>query len=128
MFSFADSSRGRRLNLTPMIDVVFLLLVFFMLASRFGNDTSLPLGAEFGTSSSQSLPPRLIDITPTSVRVNGMTFNLQTLHKGLSPLKVTPSDVVIVRPIGKTDVQRLVTVLDVLRDEGFSQLVLTQSQ
>ena len=127
MFSFADPSRGRRLNLTPMIDVVFLLLVFFMLASRFGNDTSWPLGSEIGTSSLPGLP-RLIDITPTSVRVNGMTFTLQTFPKALYPLKETPSDVVIVRPIGKTDVQRLVTVLDVLRDEGLSQLVLMQGQ
>ncbi|NSY41645.1 biopolymer transporter ExbD, partial [Leisingera sp. ANG59] len=30
-------------SLTPMIDVVFLLLVFFMLASRFGMDTVLQL-------------------------------------------------------------------------------------
>lgn len=123
MFSFAEPSRGRRLNLTAMIDVVFLLLVFFMLASRFDNDMSLPLGSEVGTSSLPG-PPRLIDITPTSVKVNGMTFTLQTLPKALYPLKRTPSDLVIVRSIGETDVQRLVTVLDALRDEGLSQLVL----
>ena len=33
----------RRPSLTPMIDVVFLLLVFFMLASRFGMDAVLNL-------------------------------------------------------------------------------------
>jgi biopolymer transport protein ExbB len=43
----------RRISLTPMIDVVFLLLVFFMLAARFGQDQALPLaigtGARPGT-------------------------------------------------------------------------------
>ena len=30
-------------NLTPLIDVVFLLLVFFMLAAQFGRETALDL-------------------------------------------------------------------------------------
>ena len=30
--------RRRRPSLTPMIDVVFLLLIFFMLVARFGVD------------------------------------------------------------------------------------------
>ena len=37
--------KRRKPSLTPMIDVVFLLLVFFMLAWRFGVDTHLPLNA-----------------------------------------------------------------------------------
>ena len=41
---FEPSSRKRRRpGLTPLIDVVFLLLVFFMLASSFGAEGSLPL-------------------------------------------------------------------------------------
>ena len=36
MFHFAPARRSRKPSLTPMIDVVFLLLVFFMLAARFG--------------------------------------------------------------------------------------------
>ena len=49
----------RRPSLTPMIDVVFLLLVFFMLASRFGVETviSLPLASGGG---SYSGPPRIV--------------------------------------------------------------------
>lgn len=41
----------RRPSLTPMIDVVFLLLVFFMLASRFGMDqvVEMPIASGGGT-------------------------------------------------------------------------------
>ena len=42
MFSFAVSRPRRRPSLTPMIDVVFLLLIFFMLAARFGMEGALP--------------------------------------------------------------------------------------
>ncbi|WP_296645235.1 ExbD/TolR family protein, partial [Roseinatronobacter sp.] len=45
MFAFEDTRPTRKPSLTPMIDVVFLLLVFFMLASRFGHDMHLPLNA-----------------------------------------------------------------------------------
>ncbi len=30
-------TRGHKLNLTPMIDVIFLLIIFFMLISRFSS-------------------------------------------------------------------------------------------
>jgi biopolymer transport protein ExbD len=36
---FADSDEG--LNLTPMIDVVFLLLIFFLVATRFDEEEKL---------------------------------------------------------------------------------------
>ena len=48
MFAFASHRPRRKPSLTPMIDVVFLLLVFFMLASRFGQDNILPLVAGTG--------------------------------------------------------------------------------
>lgn len=36
MFDFAPAPARKRPSLTPMIDVVFLLLVFFMLTAHFG--------------------------------------------------------------------------------------------
>ena len=41
--SGVPSRPRRRMNLTPMIDVIFLLLVFFMMVSRFGGLHGLPL-------------------------------------------------------------------------------------
>lgn len=50
---FEPSLRKRRqASLTPLIDVVFLLLVFFMLASRFDVEGTLPLLVQAG-----QLPP-----------------------------------------------------------------------
>lgn len=41
---FEGANRRRRVpGLTPLIDVVFLLLIFFMLASRFDREALLPL-------------------------------------------------------------------------------------
>ena len=48
---FEAPARARRKpGLTPLIDVVFLLLVFFMLASRFDIEASLPLVVQTGAA------------------------------------------------------------------------------
>ena len=52
MISFGPPRPARRPSLTPMIDVVFLLLVFFMLAARFGQDTRLPMSTAGGAAAS----------------------------------------------------------------------------
>ena len=43
---FAAAPTRRRPSLTPMIDVVFLLLVFFMLATRFGQFYDRPVNVQ----------------------------------------------------------------------------------
>ncbi|MDN5568957.1 MAG: biopolymer transporter ExbD, partial [Paracoccus sp. (in: a-proteobacteria)] len=71
-FDLGPKRHTRRMSLTPMIDVVFLLLIFFMLASRFGMDVALPIagGAE-GAATEWQGAPRLIDITPDAILLNG---------------------------------------------------------
>lgn len=39
----ASRRSGQALNLTPLIDIVFLLLVFFMLTAHFVRDEGLPI-------------------------------------------------------------------------------------
>ena len=71
-FDLGPRRRPRRMSLTPMIDVVFLLLIFFMLASRFGMDVALPIagGAE-GQATEWQGAPRLVDVTPDAILLNG---------------------------------------------------------
>ena len=54
----------RKPSLTPMIDVVFLLLVFFMLAARFGQDVVIDLPISAASDKPYEGPPRLIDVLP----------------------------------------------------------------
>lgn len=118
--------RRRKPSLTPMIDVVFLLLVFFMLASRFGHDVeiNLPLGAASETS--YEGPPRLIDILPEGVRLNGVALDMPALLLDLAPLMRTKDDVIILRPRDKADLQRVVSVMEELTAAGYETLVLVE--
>ena len=69
----------RKPSLTPMIDVVFLLLVFFMLAARFGQDVVIDLPISAASDKPYEGPPRLIDVLPGAVRLNGVEMPMAAL-------------------------------------------------
>ena len=125
MFSFADTRKGRRPSLTPMIDVVFLLLVFFMLAARFGLDSALPLKTA-GSAASYDGPPRLVDVAPDSLALNGVAINPEALRAELSRLTDGPDDAIILRPRDGAELQRVVTLMEELSAAGFARLILVE--
>lgn len=126
MMSFATDRPRRRPNLTPMIDVVFLLLVFFMLVSRFGVDRALPLTVAGGGGAGWSGPPRLVDVAPGGLMLNGMPVAADALAEALAPLMQDPTDTIILRPRDAADLQSLVAVMDRLGAAGFTRLVLVE--
>ena len=81
--------RRRRPSLTPMIDVVFLLLIFFMLVARFGVDKviDISLPSALGQSSQYEGAPRLVEIKSGNiVSLNGTQISLDQLSSKVSQL------------------------------------------
>lgn len=117
----------RRISLTPMIDVVFLLLVFFMLSARFGLDQQLPLNA-VGQKPGEGWqgPPRLVSIGPDDLALNGTSVAEATLAEALAELVENTSDTIVLRAEAGTDLQRLVAVMQRLSAAGYGQLVLVE--
>ncbi|MBQ0805122.1 MULTISPECIES: biopolymer transporter ExbD [unclassified Sulfitobacter] len=125
MFAFASPRRSRRPSLTPMIDVVFLLLVFFMLASQFGQDAAVRLSGA-GAGAAYSGPPRLIDIAPDALTLNGMGVDIAGLPDALTPLTQDRADTVILRGTDGASLQRLLDVAQALQAAGFANLVVVE--
>ncbi|MBU2936080.1 MULTISPECIES: ExbD/TolR family protein [Pacificibacter] len=125
MISFGIEKPRRKPNLTPMIDVVFLLLVFFMLASRFGADRALPLTVT-GSGGSYNGPPRLVELVANEVRLNGVVMSQDELIETLQTLTESGEDAIILRARDEANLQALVHVMDGLTAAGFSRLVLVE--
>lgn len=123
MFSIDNPRPRRRPSLTPMIDVVFLLLVFFMLASRFGSDALVPLNLA-GQGAAYSGPPRLIDVLPEGQRLNGVAQDLDEMVAALDDLTVSRADTIILRARNGAALQRMVTVITALRAAGFTAVAV----
>ena len=121
----ATIRRTRRLNMTPMIDVVFLLLVFFMLASSFDRDVPIRIGVAGGESAITG-PPRLIDITPDGLRLNGRAVAIDGVAAALDQVVASRADTIVLRPREGADLQRLVDVMSALNEQGFSALALLE--
>ncbi len=126
MFTFAEPRPRRRPSLTPMIDVVFLLLVFFMLAARFGQDMALPLATGGGGVARWQGPPRQITVEPEAVTLNGVVLDPDALSEHLAPLMPAPDAPVLLRAAPGTDLARFVSVLDRLRAAGPARLIVVE--
>ena len=125
MIAFGPRPARRRPNLTPMIDVVFLLLVFFMLVSRFGTDRALPLSLASG-GAGYAGPPRLVDVAPGGLALNGVPVPIEGLAAALAPLMSGPDDAIILRGREGADLQALVRVMQALEAAGHARLVLVE--
>ncbi|ETX13428.1 hypothetical protein OCH239_10295 [Roseivivax halodurans JCM 10272] len=110
-----------------MIDVVFLLLVFFMLSSRFGVDLQVPLNVAGSASGAYSGPPRLVDISPGSVRLNGTEMPIAELPAALEDLVESREDTIVLRARDGSELQRVVSVMETLGQSGFGKLVLVEN-
>ncbi|MEM8623941.1 MAG: biopolymer transporter ExbD [Pseudomonadota bacterium] len=124
-------SRRGRMSLTPMIDIVFLLLIFFMLAATFAEEqNAIRLAPSGGAEDSEGQPyegaPRLVSIAPDEIKLNGFAVPLADLAEALRPLMPAPDAVVILRPEAGASLQRTVGVIDTLAAAGITAVVLAE--
>lgn len=126
MQAIAPPRPRRRPNLTPMIDVVFLLLVFFMLVARFGIDSVLPLAPAGGgaADAAWSGPPRLVDVFPDALALNGVATVKSDLPAAILPLVEGPDDPILLRPRDGATLQRTVEVIEALQAAGHRRILL----
>ncbi len=125
---FEGRSRIRtHLDMAPLIDVVFLLLIFFMLTSTFlvpeAIDLSLP---ESKSAVASDLPPITLSLDHLGVlSLNGDLIALQDLRTALVPLlEGDESPAVALKSDARTAVQQLIEVMDEVRAAGGSNIAL----
>jgi biopolymer transport protein ExbD len=123
--NLARPIRRRRMSLTPMIDVVFLLLIFFMLAARFGLEGSIELAAG-GSGAEYQGPPRLVEVYPATLTLNSVPVTEEQLLASLRNLTDNSEDAIILRMRDGADVQRMTDVMEQLNADGFGSLVLVE--
>ncbi len=119
------------LDIAPLIDIVFLLLVFFMLTSTFLVPEAIEL--ELPESSSSNV----MEITPITVALNqageltlnGEKIALEQLKAAIEPLLEQNSDAPItLKSDAQSKVQQLLRVMDEIRAAGGSNIALATTQ
>nr|WP_298864158.1 biopolymer transporter ExbD [uncultured Sulfitobacter sp.] len=101
--------------MTSLIDVIFLLLLFFMLTSTFSKFAEIELAAAgTGMAVSSDVKPLFLELGVLSLRLNGDDLSLGSL--AASPLADAVEGTPLLISLGPdVDAQRLTDVLVALR-------------
>ena len=121
--------RSLLLDLTPLIDVVFLLLIFFMVTTTF---ISQPAGmqVDLPRSESRDTIPEGEDVTlhidaEGGVAVDDERVDLSALRRKLSQAaRDDPSTLVVLRADQEVKHGRVVQVMDLARDLGLRRFAI----
>tara|TARA_B110000467_G_C18079941_1_gene346043 strand:- start:45 stop:467 length:423 start_codon:yes stop_codon:yes gene_type:complete len=122
-------------NLTPLIDVVFLLLIFFMVTTTFSRDASLLITLPQASGELINFAPEEIEVVVAqngAYAVNGeglANTKLDTLMRAIEEIsKGQRSFPIIITADANASYQSVVTVMDAVAQLGFSQLNIATSQ
>ncbi len=119
------------LDIAPLIDIVFLLLVFFMLTSTFlvpeAIELELPKSASATTS--EERPIVVAFNREGELALNGKTIQLSELGNAIKPLIADNSELTItLKSDAHTEVQQLLAIMDEIRAVGGNNVALATLQ
>lgn len=124
-----EKKHNVEVNLTPLIDVVFLLLIFFMVSTSFTRETQIEL--ELPKANVEPLEIK-IDSLEISIDKEGRYFvnkkalvnkSIDTLKRAISTvLENNPDISVILSADANTPYQSVVTAMDATSQLGISNL------
>lgn len=121
------------INITPMIDIVFLLLIFFMVTTTFNRETELQIVLPEANGEELSIE----DPLEIAIDSQGQFFvnqhqvinnNIETLKKAVQQAAGDNNNPqVVVNADGKTPHQSVITALDALSQMGFVHVTFATS-
>ncbi|HIF87850.1 MAG TPA: biopolymer transporter ExbD [Gammaproteobacteria bacterium] len=117
------------INITPLIDVVFLLLIFFMVTTTFSSETRLLVNLPEATAVMAETPPAQIEILVTrdgKYLINGQALvnsRIDTLMRGLA-LESAGDIMLPILLIADAEAthQSVITAMDAIGQSGFTRM------
>jgi biopolymer transport protein ExbD len=117
------------INITPLIDVVFILLIFFLLTANTSRGIVLDL-PEASTGENIAIESWEIVITKDEkLLFNGVEINKNNLENILATAKKQDNNqrLVVLKAHKKASVNSFISVMDAVRKTGFYNLVIATS-
>ena len=121
-------SKGRKaISLTSLIDVIFLLLLFFMLTSTFLRYSNFDVASAGGRGTSAAQPPKAtLTVHQNKLDLNGEAILMSDLVSSLNIFVTEGETRAVVLVKENVSVERLVKVLDLGRTSTMTSLILAE--
>jgi biopolymer transport protein ExbD len=122
--SSSDEVQDQQINLTPMLDVVFIMLIFFIVTATFVKEVGLDVNQPDDQNKPKTIDPnkksivvRITDrdriiIAQRDVDVRNIRANIERLHAE------NPEAPVIIQPHPQSSTEAMITVMDSARQAG----------
>ena len=128
--NFRPSKKGRGLiiNITTLIDVMFLLLIFFMVTSTFKNQPAINLVLPRSATASETVDtPAILFLTDDGrVYLNDTLVDLESLAGQLEKMHAkSGEDRMVLRADEEAAHGDVVKLIDIIKQSGFTRVSLS---
>ena len=124
---FNNKERALSIEITPLIDIVFLLVIFFVVTSKIETNQYLTLdlpSTESFSSSSINADRNIILLDTGILIVNNQEFNISKIDEVIIGIKASfdTSETIILSIENKAFHEWVITLMDELQSAGFQNL------
>ena len=129
-FKKRENKQDLTIDIAPLVDIVFLLLIFFMLSTSFelhpGLKVNLP---ETSTKEVKKEPESLkVVLTKTgTIYLNGKKVNVKTLQKKFATVK-NKKTLVVIEADKFSYHGTVVSIMDIAKQNGLSNFAIATKQ
>jgi biopolymer transport protein ExbD len=128
MILLKKQKKSTEINVAPLIDIVFLLLIFFMLTSEFTDFKTIDMISpnKSNTTIQKSELPIVINLSANgTIEIDNANVDLMDLSSTVKDkLMNSKNDKVIISTLNETKINLLINIVDAIRSLGIENIAL----
>ncbi|MCF6354406.1 MAG: biopolymer transporter ExbD [Candidatus Polarisedimenticolaceae bacterium] len=125
--TYNNSSADSEVNLTPMLDVVFIMLIFFVVTTSFVKESGVEVNRpNANTTQQQESASILIAIRPNGeIWIDGRAVDVRAVRANVERLRAEfPESSVVIQGDRNAQIGALVRVMDQVRMAGITNVAI----
>jgi biopolymer transport protein ExbD len=133
-FHSSNIEEDANINLTPLIDVVFLLLIFFMVSTTFDTTSQLKINLPEASQQPTPAPPKKLNLLIDAkgnffINSRELTNNKSATLKAALERSLAGGQLpIVIQSDADSPVQSLVTAMDVVSQLGMTQVSIATTR
>ena len=128
MTLLTKKKKNIEINVAPLIDIVFLLLIFFMLTSEFTEFKNIDMISpnQSSTSIQKNDLPIIINLSENGiVEIDKIEIKLEDLSETIQmKLMNSKNKKIVISTLNETKINNLIIVVDTIRSLGIENIAL----
>ncbi len=118
-----NHAQESEVDLTPMLDVVFIILIFFIVTASFIKESGLTLNSPLASEDKAKHSPIVLEVLQAGrIKIEGIAVDARAIKPVVTRLTAEKPDAsVVVRVHKSSKTQHVVTVLDALKSANVDQ-------